>query len=179
LGLQRDLEICVMDERGTGNGWLLPAGPLREPWPRKVDLLLYTDGQTRTGAFAAQRALATQAANGKGETRALSDFMNTPVDALAALARPEAFFAMLRAQGLTLAETHALPDHDRLDGWVPAPTGRPLLCTEKDAVKLWRHQPEAWAVPLQFNVSEGFWQAIDGWLERRGLRPSTRPNNVA
>ena len=40
LALQRDLEICVMDERGPGNGWLLPAGPLREPWPRAVDLLL-------------------------------------------------------------------------------------------------------------------------------------------
>ena len=35
LALPRDGEICVMDERGIGNGWLLPAGPLREPWPRK------------------------------------------------------------------------------------------------------------------------------------------------
>src|SRR5665647_1977880 len=31
--LHRDLEICVFDERGIGNGFLLPAGPLREPWP--------------------------------------------------------------------------------------------------------------------------------------------------
>jgi len=33
--LARDLELCVFDERGTGNGHLLPAGPLREAWPRK------------------------------------------------------------------------------------------------------------------------------------------------
>lgn len=32
--LQRDLNIAVFDERGVGNGWLLPAGPLREPWPQ-------------------------------------------------------------------------------------------------------------------------------------------------
>src|SRR5436190_417423 len=42
-GLQRDIEICVFDERGIGNGWLLPAGPLREPWPRAVDLVLRAD----------------------------------------------------------------------------------------------------------------------------------------
>lgn len=37
LGLQHDLALCVFDERGIGNGWLLPAGPLREGWPRKQD----------------------------------------------------------------------------------------------------------------------------------------------
>src|SRR5512139_1410138 len=36
--LARDIEICVFDDRGAGNGLLLPAGPLREPWPRYVDL---------------------------------------------------------------------------------------------------------------------------------------------
>ena len=41
LALRRDIEVCVFDERGVGNGWLLPAGPLREPWPRKVDLVLH------------------------------------------------------------------------------------------------------------------------------------------
>src|SRR3977135_3200669 len=35
--LQRDFEIAVEDERGFGNGLLLPAGPLREPADRRVD----------------------------------------------------------------------------------------------------------------------------------------------
>ncbi len=169
LALQRDLEICVMDERGPGNGWLLPAGPLREPWPRAVDLLLYTDGVARTGAFAARRQLAPDARNGRGERRALAAFQGTAVDAVAGLARPEAFFEMLRATGLTLAETWPLPDHDDFAGWTPTRSGRPLLCTEKDAAKLWARQPEAWAVPLQLTPEPAFWQALDAWLRQRGL----------
>ena len=172
LALQRDLEICVMDERGAGNGWLLPAGPLREPWPRAVDLLLYTDGQPRSGAYAARRQLAPQAINGFGQTRDLDDFLNQPVDVVAGLARPQAFFDMLRARGLQLAQTHALADHDTFEGWVVTATGHPLLCTEKDAAKLWRHQPEAWAVPLQLQVPDDFWQTLDTWLISQGLLAS-------
>ena len=29
-------QVLVFDERGAGNGWLLPAGPLREPLPRAL-----------------------------------------------------------------------------------------------------------------------------------------------
>ncbi|MBM3387009.1 MAG: tetraacyldisaccharide 4'-kinase [Betaproteobacteria bacterium] len=169
LALQRDLEICVMDERGPGNGWLLPAGPLREPWPRTVDLLLYTDGVARPGAHLAHRQLAREAHNGHGQRQALAALHDTPVDAVAGLARPEAFFAMLRQSGLHLADTWPLPDHDDFARWQPTRSGRPLLCTEKDAVKLWVHQPEAWAVPLQLQPAPGFWLAIDAWLRQRGL----------
>src|SRR3954466_16098283 len=42
--LRRDIEICVFAERGPGNGFRLPAGPLREGWPRKVDLVLGNGG---------------------------------------------------------------------------------------------------------------------------------------
>lgn len=170
LALQRDLEICVMDDRGAGNGWLLPAGPLREPWPRQVDVLLYTDGVQRPGAHTAQRKLSDEAINGLGQRQSLSGWRQTPVDALAALARPQAFFAMLRQFGLTLARTYALPDHAPLRRW-PAigPGDRPLLCTEKDAVKLWAHCPQAWAVPLQLSFSATFLGTLDGWLRDKGL----------
>lgn len=169
LAMQRDLEICVMDERGHGNGWLLPAGPLREPWPRAVDLLLYTDGKHRPGAHTARRMLAEHAINGRGETRPLRDFAGMPVAAVAGLARPQAFFSMLRAQGLDLIETRALPDHDGFDHWQPFGAGLPLLCTEKDAVKLWQHEPGAWAVPLELEVGPDFWRAIEDWLRQSGL----------
>lgn len=180
LALQRDLEICLMDDRGIGNGWLLPAGPLREPWPRPVDLLLHTHGRTDGYGFCARRELATEAVNARGQTCLLHALVDQPVDAVAGLARPQAFFDMLRASGLTLADTHALPDHHDFADWRPTTTGRPLLCTEKDAVKLWAHQPEAWAVPLQMKPEPAFWQALDTRLRRQGLPlPQSTPLSSA
>jgi tetraacyldisaccharide 4'-kinase len=171
LALQRDLEICLMDDRDTGNGWMLPAGPLREPWPRLVDLLLYTHGQkTTAGGFVAQRQLADHAVNGLGQRCTLQSLLGQRVDAVAGLARPQAFFDMLQAHQLQLADTYALPDHDSFAQWQVTTSGRPLLCTEKDAVKLWVHQPEAWAVPLQMLPEPAFWQALDAMLRERGLQ---------
>lgn len=179
LALQRDLEICLMDDRACGNGWLLPAGPLREPWPRPVDLLLHTHGQTDGQGFLARRQLAPQAINARGQTCDLSALSASPVDAVAGLARPQAFFDMLRAQGLQLTDTHALPDHHDYAGWQPTQTGRPLLCTEKDAVKLWAHQPDAWAVPLQMAPEPAFWRALDTRLRQIGLPITPEPGPVS
>jgi tetraacyldisaccharide 4'-kinase len=179
LGLQRDLEICLMDDRGTGNGWLLPAGPLREPWPRRVDFLLHTHGQVQGAGFSARRTLAAEAINGLGQRRALQAFTDQPVDAVAGLARPQAFFEMLRAQGLRLADTHPLPDHHDFSQWQATASGRPLLCTEKDAVKLWARQPEAWAVPLQMQPEPAFWDALDKRLSHSGLSRAGDPAPVS
>ena len=177
--LARDLEICVMDERGIGNGWLLPAGPLREPWPRPTDLLVHHPDQPFDGGHAVHRHLADHAVDGHGQQQALSDMQGRPVDALAAIAKPERFFDMLSHAGITLRHRHALPDHDRLNGCRPAADGTPLLCTEKDAVKLWPQAPEALAVPLELSLPPAFWQALDQRLEglraRRSIRPVQAP----
>jgi tetraacyldisaccharide 4'-kinase len=168
--LARDLEICVMDERGVGNGWLLPAGPLREPWPRSVDLLLHTGPNDLPGGFQAQRQLDPMAQDAQGRSLALVSLIGQPVDAVAGLARPEAFFAMLRAVGLQLQHTTALPDHFDYANGAPAATDRPLLCTEKDAAKLWQHQPRALAVPLVLTPEAAFWQALDQRLAEKPFR---------
>ncbi len=175
LALARDIEICVMDQRGVGNGWLLPAGPLREPWPRAVDLLLHTEKSALNGGFQARRSLAAWGVNAAGQRTPLSALQGQSVDAVAGLARPEAFFDMLRELGLQLAHTHALPDHADFADWPQTPPDqpllRPLLCTEKDAVKLWRRQPQALAVPLQLDVEAGFWAALDALLAERAGSP--------
>jgi tetraacyldisaccharide 4'-kinase len=171
LALARDIEICVMDERGVGNGWLLPAGPLREPWPRHVDLLLHTGTPALAGGFQSQRQLAAWALRANGERVDLASLHGQAVDAVAGLARPEAFFGMLRGAGLQLAQTHALPDHADFADWPTAAWERPLLCTEKDAAKLWQRQPQALAVPLQLNIEPGFWVALDDLLAERAGTP--------
>ena len=159
--LARDLEICVMDERGIGNGWLLPAGPLRETWPKKVDLLLHTGVNSVGGGFQAQRKLEDWAQDALGRRVALDSLMGQPVDALAGLARPSGFFNLLCEKGLTLHQTTPLPDHFDFVDWSNSPLARPLLCTEKDAAKLWQHQPLALAVPLRLTPEPAFWQAFD------------------
>ena len=165
--LARDLEICVFDARGTGNGWLLPAGPLREPWPRPVDLVLRAADANGVEGHVLQRALASEAVRADGTRRPLAQLRGQPVQALAGIANPESFFAMLRAQGFTLAATHAFPDHHDFADAGTLPREATLLCTEKDAVKLWRLRPDAWAVPLQVTVPSAFWQAFDRLLEAR------------
>lgn len=174
--LARDVEICVFDERGVGNGWLLPAGPLRERWPRPVDLVLRADGAALAG-HEVRRTLADTAYRADGTATALAALASRPVVAVAAIARPQAFFAMLRSRGVALAETVPLPDHDALATLPARLAGRELVCTEKDAVKLWRHRPDAWAVPLRAEIEPAFWAALDRLLDaqlssRHGLQTS-------
>ena len=173
--LARDLELCVFDERGVGNGHLLPAGPLREVWPRKAlrhastghdvpCLVLKTSGEAGPNEFAVQRSLADYAIHADGTQRSLASWWDTPVQALAGIAKPDKFFNMLREQGMNVAHTQALPDHaDLQDLHIDTAQGD-LLCTEKDAVKLWLQHPQAWAVPLQTTLPQELLAAIDAQL---------------
>lgn len=137
--LARDFEIAVIDGmRGFGNGWRLPAGPLREPVARldEVDAVVVNGaGHDRGGAIRMTLAPVAVVSLGDGSRRPLSDFAGREVVAAAAIGNPERFFAMLRAHGLTV-EARALPDHAR---FTPAlagvGAGKPVLLTEKDAVK--------------------------------------------
>jgi tetraacyldisaccharide 4'-kinase len=113
-----------------------------------------------------QRRLAPEAVRADGRRLPLAQLRGQPLHALAGIANPQAFFAMLREAGLTLAATHALPDHHEFAA-APWPAGATLVCTEKDAVKLWRLRPDAWAVPLEVAIPDSFWQAFDRLLDAR------------
>jgi tetraacyldisaccharide 4'-kinase len=176
LALYRDIEVCVFDDRGLGNGWLLPAGPLREPWPRSsrnapATLVLHSGSRPAFEGFTAPRQLANHALRADGTRLPLATLAqpgSPPLLALAAIAQPEAFFAMLRSRGLNLMRTLALPDHYDFDRWSqPIDMDYTLVCTEKDAVKLWRHAPAALAVPLQLDLEPAFLETLE-----RLLRPS-------
>ena len=180
LGLHRDIEICVFDDRGAGNGLLLPAGPLREPWPRAVDLVLHTGAHPAFAGFTAQRMLARHAVRADGSQLALDQLAGQdvpPLLALAAIARPEDFFVMLRAQGLRLARTIELPDHYDFNSWSRNEyKGYTVICTEKDAVKLWRQQPDALAVPLLLTPEPAFLAQLDARLARCAMPTLSLPH---
>jgi tetraacyldisaccharide 4'-kinase len=165
LALRRNLEIGVFDDRGVGNGWLLPAGPLREPWPRQLDLVLHTGTHPAFEGFKARRELDTRAYRADGGSVALADLAlasSRPLMALAAIAQPEIFFEMLRGKSVHPDTTLSLPDHYDFDSNKVIIDNRyELICTEKDAVKLWATRPDAWAVPLICKLPDVFWCALD------------------
>ncbi|RYF75124.1 MAG: tetraacyldisaccharide 4'-kinase, partial [Comamonadaceae bacterium] len=104
----------------------------------------------------------------RGATVPLTVLAKEPCIAIAGIANPDAFFEMLRAQGVVPQACHALPDHFDFLGWRnPAAPGQRLLCTEKDAVKLWVHEPGALAVPLEFEPEAAFLAAFDACLDAR------------
>lgn len=175
LALVRDLEVCIFNEQGVGNGFLLPAGPLREPWPRAVDFVLHAGelppGSDPAHAYSLQRRLAPFALRADGTQVPLSELQGQPLHAVAAVARPEVFFAMLQAKDLQLASAEALPDHYNFDSWNgPSDKRHLLICTEKDAVKLWQHHPGALAVPLQLEIDPAFFAALDVRLQALRVR---------
>lgn len=175
--LARQAELVVFDERGAGNGLLLPAGPLREPLPPQLPPLrrvLYTAGaaSTRLPGLAATRRLGLAwplAAWQRGDARPavpLETLRGRPLLAAAGMAAPEKFFGMLVAAGLQI-ERMPLPDHHPYSTlpW-PAQTAD-VLVTEKDAVKL---QPSAmgatrvWVLPLDLQLPAGLLDELSALL---------------
>lgn len=161
-----DAALVVFDERGAGNGLLLPAGPLREPLPPQLPArvhVLYTSGNTSTGlpGSLARRQLgrawplAAWLAADSEQARDLALLRDRPLLAAAGLAAPEKFFAMLEAAGLTIVQRLPLPDHHAYTQ-LPWPAGTAdVITTEKDAVKLAPQRlgsTRVWVVPLDLRL---------------------------
>ncbi|MDL2358276.1 MAG: tetraacyldisaccharide 4'-kinase [Pseudomonadota bacterium] len=160
--LRRDIEIVLFDGRGAGNGWLLPAGPLREPVARRRDFTVVNAPQltaqlaASVGGAPFRMQLAGQVAEQlmrRGERIALASLAGRRIVAAAGIGNPARFFAMLRGHGLAFTEL-PLPDHHdfrdqpfaRLDADI-------ILITEKDAVKCGqienlKNDPRLWVVPV-------------------------------
>jgi len=134
--LRRDFEIAVEDERGLGNGMLLPAGPLREPAGRRVDATVVNADQSRSGAFAMRIVPASLHRVADAPARVMqSELSGKKLHAVAGIGNPGRFFAALSRMGLAFSP-HAFPDHY---AFRPADLEFAdcdfVLMTEKDAVK--------------------------------------------
>ncbi len=163
LALGRDIEIAVVDgERRYGNGWCLPAGPLREPLSRlnTVDAVV-CQGRALSGEYAMTLSLKEpMAMNSTQVTQAWSDFQ-TPVHAVAGIGHPERFFKALEQQGLSVIR-HPFPDHHAYAlSDIQFEDNNPILMTAKDAVKCQSlNLNNAWCVPVMAECDPGFWE----WL---------------
>lgn len=169
-GLARDAEIAVVDARRRyGNGWLLPAGPLREPLKRasEVDLQLEHGSNGDFSLVAeALRPVNDDIGAGKAATCELTSFAGQQVHAVAGIGAPESFFAMLRNHGVDVIE-HAFADHHAFTAAdILFPDDRAVLMTEKDAVKCrsWA-DPRHWYVPVTVRFNPASEQRLDALLE--------------
>ena len=137
--LPRSFELCLIDQaRGFGNGWLLPAGPLRQPLVRlnSVDAKLVKRAPDQTlledeWSFRLEPIDLRSLSSGKS-----ADLKGTIVDAVAGIADPESFFYLLEsAYGLQI-RYFALTDHQTIDtDWLNHLEG-PIVMTAKDAARL-------------------------------------------
>jgi tetraacyldisaccharide 4'-kinase len=162
--LARAVEIVVVDvTRGFGNGWLLPAGPLREPAARMreadaiVRLVPRVAASPRPGdGHATQMWLDPLPWRNLVRPDAVADPLDwTPssVHAVAGIGNPERFFAQLRSLGIE-AVCHAFPDHHAFTPKDLAfPLARTILMTEKDAVKCAAFaDARCWCLPVRARI---------------------------
>ncbi|SJM90174.1 lipid A 4'kinase [Crenothrix polyspora] len=158
--LARDIEIAVIDGgRRFGNGYCLPAGPLREPVARlqQVDMIVVNGEKTDAREFSMQLAGTVAVNISSGESRPLSTFTGIACHALAGIGNPERFFTSLAAAGL-VCESHYFPDHHPFSQQdITFLDDKPVLMTEKDAVKCTlfaSHQH--WYVPVKALLNADF-----------------------
>jgi len=175
--LARDAQLIVFDERGVGNGLLLPAGPLREPLPHVLPprtLVIYNAPQPSTAlpGFVVRRSLAGLVGlsgwwqGQRASPQGWQALHGRRVLACAGTAVPQRFFSMLQAQGLAV-DAIALPDHADYRRLPWPEDARDVVVTEKDAVKI---RPErvsrtqVWVAPLDFAFDDAVGQALMRWL---------------
>lgn len=178
--LARDAELVVFDERGCGNGRLLPAGPLREAMPSAwppARLVVYNapvpstsaPGMPATRRLGDALPLADWHAGRGAAAVPLATLRGHPLVAAAGIASPERFFGMLEAAGLTIRRL-PLPDHHAFDTLPWPQDGAEVVVTEKDAVKLDPARTgttRVWVVALDFALPDDLVAALLRRLEPR------------
>ncbi len=178
--LRRDVEIALVDAAtGFGNGWLLPAGPLREPQSRlrSVDIVVTNGtckphGDVIDGLPPEQRFSMQMRSLGfenlvTGARLPVDAFSGRAVHGCAGIVDPQRFFAQLRALEARVIE-HAYPDHHRYrEQDIHFDPQAPVIVTEKDAVKCRCFASDnVWVLQIEAVPERGFWQALDRCLSK-------------
>lgn len=176
--LKRDIEWVVIDaKKRFGNGWWLPAGPMRERQQRlkSVDAILFNYGSLKTECLSHKQsvsyALSSQPIDTSfylaplqavnlltQEKKPLTDF--SKVIALAGIGFPERFFRLLTDHQLILHKTASFTDHHRfqeadLTSLTTEDDLLPILMTEKDAMKCLSFAKASWwFIPIDAVLSQ-------------------------
>lgn len=171
--LGRDIEIAVVDgQRGLGNGWRLPVGPLREPAQRlaTVDWVVVNspsseftlEGWETMYTVPMQIHPCALISVATGETHAVSLLAGQSVNAVAGIGNPQRFVNTLREAGM---HPHLLsfPDHHAYSAAdLALDNDWPLVMTEKDAVKCRAFAQAHWYyLSIEARLPDSFWLAFE------------------
>ena len=159
--MPRVAEILVVDsERGFGNGWLLPVGPLREPKTRveSVDCVV-VNGKD----FILQPRHLVNAKT--GEVVDLLTLEGQAVHAVAGIGHPARFFRTLEKLDMDV-QPHAFEDHHPFKATdIDFGDDLPIVMTEKDWVKCREFVTErCWYLPVDAVPSRKMRQSLDAML---------------
>ena len=182
-GLGRNVEICVIDAaRGLGNGWLLPAGPLREPPSRlrAMDAILINSGSTETPAIIPDLPGLTSGRQFRmtleghefhnllnpGHRVGAEFFRGRRLHAVAGIGNPARFFRYLQTLGLDFI-AHPFPDHHPYrPSDIAYADADAIVMTEKDAVKCQAFAADTlWKLPVDAGMEPRFGELVLHRLE--------------
>ncbi len=166
--LARDIEIAVIDgERRFGNGFCLPAGPLREPVGRlkTVDLVVVQGEPSHPGESGMELTATGFCPVADGLVRPLDAFRGQSVHAVAGIGNPGRFFGHLRKLDVQPIE-HPFPDHHEYrETDLRFGDNLPVIMTEKDAVKCRSFPGPLWYLAVEAKPDVDFVSALSARLK--------------
>ena len=166
--MKRDVEFAVLDaKRKYGNGFCLPAGPLRERISRldEVDAVIFNGGDADALGYSYELEIIGLTNLHTDEIKPLSALKGDAVHAVAGIGHPARFFDQLRKNNINVTE-HAFPDHhhyqqDDFSGW----NHDCIIMTEKDAVKCRDFDlHNAWVLLVEAKMSKALETRVDELL---------------
>lgn len=186
--MARDIEIVVVDgERGIGNGRMLPAGPLREPPVRLTEVDWVISNGCSSGLSDAEFVMQASPLDflnlGSGETLDTVSFVarHKLVHGICGIGNPSRFLRTLRALGLS-ADLREYPDHHEYSGTEVLFSDQiPVVCTEKDAVKLRALElnlHHIWALRIELSFVNDMETELDALLADKGIAPRMPLNEL-
>ena len=176
--LHKDIILGVFDGAvGIGNGWLMPAGPLRETFSKaihRLDIVLFNGVDQTSLITRIPETTPIFTAHLEPNSDA-SDMTGQPFYAFAGIGRPKRFFDSLKSLGADVAGAVSFADHHHYStaellalASAAKALGAQLITTEKD----WQRLPIDWqeriaTLPVSLAISDGKQDALITYLTDR------------
>jgi tetraacyldisaccharide 4'-kinase len=169
--LPREYEIVIVDgEREFGNGWFLPAGPLRESISRlkKSDMVVSNGDNSAYELQYITHFKDAVSLMDSSRKKSIEKFKDSKLHAVAGIGNPKRFFSMLEKAGLKVIP-HAFADHHAfIKSDLEFDDDLSIIMTEKDAVKC-KHfdfaKQNIWYLPISVVANDKLEKRIEILLE--------------